>query len=106
MQKKAATPTIMAMMMMTIMVMIILAMLITMVMIMVMIRGAAGDELVGVTSIFGSAARARVNFFFKAWYAPYHQKTKKERWAHSGARADPKVQAQTLPRLLFHPTLG
>ena len=57
------------------------------------LRGAGGDELVGVTSIFGSGARAHVKFFiifFSAWYAPYHQK-KKEIWANSGARADPKV---------------
>ena len=52
--------------------------------------------MVGVPSIFGSGARARVkcfiSYFFHHGHAPYHSTKKgKKVWANSGARADPKV---------------
>ena len=64
------------------------------------VRGAGGDEWVGVPSIFGSGARARVIFFIFYFchhgHAPYHSTKKREGiWANSGARADPIVQAHT-----------
>ena len=48
----------------------------------VAIRGAGGDELVGVPSIFGSGARARVKsfifYFFHHGHAPHHSKKNKK----------------------------
>ena len=55
------------------------------------IRGAIGDVVVGVGSVLGLGARARVKFFIFYFscigYAPYHSKKRKKQFGQNRVRA-------------------